>query len=121
MERKIIYNLEKSTNGFKFNPETFKYEPINKNASVSILEEANDLRYAGYGIQAIYAISLFFPDHDVSKNMRNANEESLKKVEAWVNKVLKKNKYKQVDFSKDLKQTNFHQEFIINNIEKEDV
>jgi hypothetical protein len=121
MERKIIYNLEKSTNGFEFNPETFKYEPINKNANVRILEEANDLRYAGYGIQAIYAISLCFPDHHIIKTMRNANEESLKKVEAWVNKVLKKNKYKQVDFNKDLKQTNFHQEFIINNIEKEDV
>jgi hypothetical protein len=45
--------------------------------------------------------------------------ESLKKVEAWVNKMLKKNKYKQVDLSKDLKETNRHQEFIINNIEKE--
>jgi hypothetical protein len=75
---------------------TFKYEPINKDASVRILEEANDLRYAGNGIQAIYAISLFFPDHDVSKTMRNANEESLKKVEARVNKMLKKNNYKQV-------------------------
>jgi hypothetical protein len=68
MEKKVIYNLEKSTNGFQFNSETFKYEPINKNASVRILEEANDLRYAGYGIQAIYDITLCFPDHDVSKN-----------------------------------------------------
>ena len=36
MERKFVYNLEKSTNGFEFNSETFKYEPIYKNASVVI-------------------------------------------------------------------------------------
>jgi hypothetical protein len=119
MEKKVVYNLEKSTRGFKFNLETFKYELIDKNANVRILEEANDLRYAGYGVQSIYDISLCFPDHWIHKTMRNANEESLKKVETWINKILKKNKYKQVDFSKDLKETNMHQEFIINNIEKE--
>jgi len=119
MERKIIYNLEKSTNGYKFNSETFKYELMYKNASVRILETANDLRYAGFGIQAIYNISLLFPDHWINKTMKNSDEESLKKVEAWINKMLKKNKYKQVDFSKDLKETNMHDEYVINNIEKE--
>jgi hypothetical protein len=71
--------------------------------------------------KAIYDITLCFPDHWIIKTMKNANIESFKKVEAWINKMLKKNKYKQVDLSKDLKETNFHQEFIINNIEKEDV
>ena len=51
--------------------------------------------------------------------MKNADEESLKKVETWVNKMLKKNKYNQVDFSKDLKQAQFHGQFKINKIEKE--
>jgi hypothetical protein len=60
-----------------------------------------------------------FPDHWVNKTMKNADEESLKKVETWVNKMLKKNKYNQVDFSKDLKQAQFHGQFKINNIEKE--
>ena len=119
MERKFVYNLEKSTNGFEFNLETFKYEPIYKNASVVIEETENDLRYAGFGIQAIYNISLMFPDHWVNKTMKNADEESLKKVETWVNKMLKKNKYKQVNFSKDLKQAQFHGQFKILNIEKE--
>jgi hypothetical protein len=59
-----------------------------------------------------------FPDHWVNKTMKNADEESLKKVETWVNKMLKKNKYNQVDFSKDLKQAQFHGQKI-NNIEKE--
>jgi hypothetical protein len=121
MEKKVIFNLEKSTRGFEFNSETFKYEPKYKNANVRILETANDLRYTGYGIQGIYDITLCFPDHWIIKTMKNANIESFKKVEAWINKMLKKNKYKQVDLSKDLKETNRHQEFIIKNIEKEDV
>ena len=119
MERKIIYNLEKSTNGFEFNPETFKYEPKYKNANVRILETANDLRYTGYGIQGIYDITLNFPDHHITKTMKNVDKESIKKVEDWVNKMLKKNKYNQVDFSKDLKQAQFHGQFKINKIEKE--
>lgn len=118
MERKIVYNLEKSTNGYKFNDDTFKYELMYKNASVRILETANDLRYAGFGIQAIYNISLSFPDHWINKTMKNSDEESLKKVETWINKMLKKNKYNQVDFSKDLKET-MENEYSINNIEKE--
>ena len=93
MERKFVYNLEKSTNGFEFNSETFKYEPIYKNASVVIEETENDLRYAGFGIQAIYNISLMFPDHCIHKTMKNSDEESLKKVEAWINKMFKKNQF----------------------------
>jgi hypothetical protein len=119
MERKIVYNLEKSTNGYKFNDDTYKWEFKDKVPTVRILETANDLRYAGFGIQAIYDISLSFPDHSIHKTMKNSDEESLKKVEAWINKMLKKNKYKQVDFSKDLKETVMHNEYVINNIEKE--
>jgi len=119
MERKIVYNLEKSTNGYKFNNDTYKWELRDKNASVRLLEDANDLRYAGFGIQEIYNIALMFPDHWINKTMKNTDEDSLKKVETWINKMLKKNKYKQVDFSKDLKETVMHNEYAINNIKKE--
>ena len=118
MEKKVVYNLEKSIKGFEFDMQTKQWEFAEKNSSVRILETANDLRYAGYGIQGIYDITLNFPDHHITKTMKNIDEESLKKVETWVNKMLKKNKYKQVNFSKDLKETNFHQEYKINNIEK---
>ena len=118
MERKIVYNLEKSTNGYKFNNDTYKWELRDKNASVRLLEDANDLRYAGFGIQEIYNISLMFPDHWINKTMKNTDEDSLKKVETWINKMLKKNKYKQVDFSKDLKLT-MENEYQISNIERE--
>ena len=119
MEKKIIYNIEKSTNGYVFNTESSAWEFRDKNAHVRILETENDLRYAGYGIQSIYDISLCFPDHWIHKTMKNSNQESLKKVESWINKLLKKNKYKQINFNKDLKQTNFHYEYIIENITKE--
>ena len=119
MERKIVYNLEKSTRGYKFNDDTCKWEFKDKIPTVRILETENDLRYAGFGIQAIYDISVMFPDHCIHKTMKNSDEESLKKVEAWINKMFKKNKYNQVDFSKDLKETNMHHEYKIENIEKE--
>ena len=110
MERKIIYDINKSQNGYKFNDQTFKYEYKLKNAYVRIIETCNDLRYCGYGLQSVLSISICFPDHWVDATKRYTKEGDLEKAEIFINKHLKKNGYSEVSFLKD-----FEKDVVYNN------
>lgn len=100
MERKIIYDINKSNNGYKFNNKTLKYEYADKNASIRIIEDYNDLRYCGYGLQSILNLSICFPDHWINATKRYTKDGDLEKAEIFINKHLKKNGYSEVSFSK---------------------
>ena len=100
MERKIIYDINKSDNGFKLNTKTFKYEYRQKDANVRIIEDYNDLRYCGFGLQPILNIMISFPDHWVDATKRLKKDGDLEKAEIFINKHLKKNGYSEVSFSK---------------------
>jgi uncharacterized protein (UPF0254 family) len=93
MERKIIYDIKKSQNGYKFNDKTLKFEYSQKNASVRINLTCNDLRYINYGLQGILDISISFPDHWIHATKRYTKEGDLEKAEIYINKHLKKNNY----------------------------
>jgi hypothetical protein len=110
MERKIIYDINKSQNGYKFNDKTLKFEYSQKNASVRIIETCNDLRYCGYGLQSVLSISICFPDHWIDATKRYTKEGDLEKAEIFINKHLKKNGYSEVSFLKD-----FEKDVIYNN------
>ena len=110
MERKIIYDINKSQNGYKFNDQTLKYEYKLKNAYVRIIETCNDLRYCGYGLQSVLSISICFPDHWIDATKRYTKEGDLEKAEIFINKHLKKNGYSEVSFLKD-----FEKDVIYNN------
>ena len=110
MERKIIYDINKSQNGYEFNDRTFKYEYKQKNAYVRIIQTCNDLRYCGYGLQSVLSISICFPDHWIDATKRYTKEGDLEKAEIFINKHLKKNGYSEVSFLKD-----FEKDVIYNN------
>ena len=110
MERKIIYDINKSQNGYEFNDQTFKYEYKQKNAYVRIIQTCNDLRYCGYGLQSVLSISICFPDHWIDATKRYTKEGDLEKAEIFINKHLKKNGYSEVSFLKD-----FEKDVIYNN------
>ena len=110
MERKIIYDINKSQNGYEFNDQTFKYEYKQKNAYVRIIQTCNDLRYCGYGLQSVLSISICFPDHWVDATKRYTKEGDLEKAEIFINKHLKKNGYSEVSFLKD-----FEKDVVYNN------
>ena len=110
MERKIIYDINKSQNGYEFNDRTFKYEYKQKNAYVRIIQTCNDLRYCGYGLQSVLSISICFPDHWIDATKRYTKEGDLEKAEIFINKHLKKNNYSEVSFLKD-----FEKDVIYNN------
>ena len=110
MERKIIYDINKSQNGYEFNDRTFKYEYKQKNAYVRIIQTCNDLRYCGYGLQSVLSISICFPDHWIDATKRYTKEGDLEKAEIFINKHLKKNGYSEVLFLKD-----FEKDVIYNN------
>ena len=110
MERKIIYDINKSQNGYEFNDRTFKYEYKQKNAYVRIIQTCNDLRYCGYGLQSVLSISICFPDHWIDATKRYTKEGDLEKAEIFINKHLKKNGYSEVSFLKD-----FEKDVVYNN------
>ena len=100
MERKIIYDINKSQNGYKFNGQTLKYEYRQKNANIRIIEDYNDLRYCGFGLQPVLSIMICFPDHWIDATKRYQKDGDLEKAENYINKHLKKNGYPEVSFSK---------------------
>ena len=110
MERKIIYDINKSDNGFKLNTKTLKYEYRQKDANVRIIEDYNDLRYCGFGLQPVLSIMICFPDHWVDATKRYKKDGDLEKAEIFINKHLKKNGYSEVSFLKD-----FEKDVIYNN------
>ena len=118
MEIKNYYkNSWTHPHAFIFNKETLQFEYATKFAKLRLLEEVNDLRYRGFGLQSIYTIMLFFPDHSIQKNMIRKDETSYEKVKIYINKTLKKNGFKQINFDIDLK-NEIENEYIVNNIEK---
>lgn len=131
MEKTIIYNKKNTTQLFQH----WKFLPKNKNpknqeealenfvfktnvAYVRICKAANDLRYAGFGVQAIWDLSICFPFGWVHKTLKRVNDEDLTKVQAYINKKLKQNKYNVIDLDKDSKKDNIG-DIYVRNIEKE--
>ena len=118
MEIKNYYkNSWTHPHAFTFNEKTSQFEFATKFARLRLLEEVNDLRYMGFGLQSIYTIILFFPNHSIQKNMIRKDETSYEKVKTYINKTLKKNGFKQINFNTDLK-NEMENEYIVNNIEK---
>ena len=121
MEVKNYYkNSWTHPHAFTFNEKTSQFEFATKFARLRLLEEVNDLRYKGFGLQSIYTIILFFPDHSVQKNMIRKDEKSYEKVKTYINKTLKKNGFKQINFNTDLVQF-LEGEYTVDNIEKETI
>lgn len=131
MERKIIYNKNNTTHLFQYwkleekgkrkfeHPKTqeealenFVYKT--NDAQIRIHKTANDLRYAGWGIQAIWDLSVCFPWGWIHKTLRRVDDEDLTKVQAYVNKQLKKYKYNLIDIQKDAVEDNIGDIYVRN-------
>ena len=105
MERIYKYDIKKSILGFSFNFKTLKWEYQKKHTNIRILESANDLRYRGYGVQAIWWISIEMPDGHITKTLRRKDSADFSKVEEYINKILRKNKFKQICVKTDAVKT----------------
>ena len=117
MERIYTYDIKKSTLGFSLNSKTLKWEYEQKHTNIRIQESANDLRYCGYGVQAIWWISIEMPHGHISKTLRRKDSADFSKVEEYINKILRKNKFKQICVKTDSVQTTTSPaEWNINNI-----
>ena len=97
----LINNFELRPDAKLGNKVEDNWIPKRKDVLVEIQLNANDLRYCGFGVQSIFAISILFPDGSVYKTMRNAKDEDLQKCQDYVNKHLKKNGYTTVEFISD--------------------
>tara|TARA_B100000029_G_C16989572_1_gene746958 strand:+ start:117 stop:482 length:366 start_codon:yes stop_codon:yes gene_type:complete len=105
MERIVTYDMKKSTRGFLFNSKTSKWEYEQKHTDIRICEQANDLRYCGYGVQAIWWISIEMPHSNITKTLRRKDSADFSKVEEYINKILRKNKFKQICVKTDAVKT----------------
>ena len=131
MEKTIIYSKKNFTQLFQH----WKFVPKIKNpknqeealenfvfktnvAYVRISKSANDLRYVGFGIQAIWDLSICFPFGWIHKTLKRDDDEDLTKVQAYINKKLKKYKYNVIDLDKDSEKDNIG-DIYVRNIEKE--
>ena len=114
MERKIIYNKDNSDHlirWWKLKPDAkmgggksnwiYKTELTN----IRIIESANDLRYMGFGVQAIWTIIIAMPHGNITKTLRRKDSADFSKVEEYINKILRKNKFKQICVKTDSVQT----------------
>jgi len=101
METKYTYTMQNSPNKFEYNETTKKFELEGIDAEVEIQEGVNDLRYCGWGIQPIWDMVIFLPFGTVGKTFRRKDDSDFSKVMEYVNKKLKKAKFKTVDFEKD--------------------
>ena len=120
MERIYTYDIKKSTLGFLFNSKTLQWEYKQKHTNIRIVESANDLRYCNYGIQAIWWISIEMPHGHISKTLRRKDSADFSKVEEYINKILRKNKFKQICVKTDsVKTASSPAEWNINHIKKE--
>jgi len=101
METKYTYTMQNSPSHFDYNDTTKKFQLKGIDAEVEIQEGANDLRYCGWGIQPIWVISICLPCGNIGKTLKRTDDSDFSKVMEYVNKKLKKAKFKTVDFAKD--------------------
>ena len=128
MERKIIYNKDNSDHlirWWKLKPEAkmgggksnwiYKTELTN----IRIIESANDLRYMGFGVQAIWTIIIAMPHGNITKTLKRVDDNDFSKVEEYINKQLKKNGFNTISVKKDAEQIGVSPaEYRIENIKK---
>ena len=93
MERMITYNQERFPSQYKFNVKTLKFEYADKDCNIKINKGVNDLRYCGYGLQAIWDLSICFDWGWIHKTLRRKDDTDISKVIEYVNKKIKKNGY----------------------------
>jgi hypothetical protein len=93
MEKLIKYNQKRFPNQYEFNCETLKFEYADKGCDIRILKEVNDLRYCGWGLQAIWDLSICFPWGWIHKTLRRKADDDISKVIEYVNKKIKKYNY----------------------------
>ena len=113
MERKIIYNKDNSDHlirWWKFKPDAkmggCKSNWIYKTelTHIRIIESANDLRYRGFGVQAIWTIIIAMPHGNITKTLKRVDDNDFSKVEEYINKQLKKNGFNTISVKKDAEQ-----------------
>ena len=117
MERKIIYKkqgmslIEHWELKPNYNPDYKTREEMldnwvykTKTTFIRIQEEANDLRYRGFGIQAIWWISIEMPHGNITKTLKRVDDNDFSKVEEYINKQLKKNGFNTISVKKDAEQ-----------------
>ena len=97
MERLITYNQERFPNQYEFNTENLKWEFVDRTCDIRLLKTVNDLRYAGWGLQSMWDLSLTFPWGWINKTFRRKDDSDISKVIEYVNKKLKKYGYKITD------------------------
>tara|TARA_R100000656_G_C3862113_1_gene110129 strand:+ start:52 stop:468 length:417 start_codon:yes stop_codon:yes gene_type:complete len=133
MERKIIYKkqgmslIEHWELKPNYNPDYKTREEMldnwvykTKTTFIRIQEEANDLRYRGFGIQAIWWISIGMPHGNITKTLKRVDDNDFSKVEEYINKQLKKNGFNTISVKKDAEQIGASPaEYKIENIKKE--
>jgi len=90
MERLIIYNQKRFPHQYEFNTETLKWEYKDKTCDIRLLKTVNDLRYAGWGLQGMWDLSLTFSWGWIHKTFRRKDDSDISKVIDFVNKKLKK-------------------------------
>ena len=133
MERKIIYKkqgmslIEHWELKPNYNPDYKTREEMldnwvykRKTTFIRILEEGNDLRYMGFGVQAIWWISIEMPHGNITKTLKRVDDNDFSKVEEYINKQLKKNGFNTISVKKDAEQIGASPaEYKIENIKKE--
>ena len=132
MERKIIYKkqgmslIEHWELKPNYNPDYKTREEMLDNwiyktelTNIRIIESANDLRYRGFGVQAIWTIIIAMPHGNITKTLKRVDDNDFSKVEEYINKQLKKNNFNAISVKKDAKQIGVSPaEYIIENIKK---
>ena len=97
MERLITYTQDKFPNQYEFNTKTLKWEFSDKTTDIRLLKTVNDLRYAGWGLQDMWDLSITFSWGWINKTFRRKNDSDISKVIEYANKKLKKYGYKITD------------------------
>jgi hypothetical protein len=116
--QKNIYNPFKNPSKFIYNEQTRKFDFVKNTADIRVVLECKDLRYMGFGVKKTYYVCINFPDHSIDKNFRRNGFVDEDRVEIWINKMLKKNGYKQINFNTELVRS-ADIEYTINNIGRE--
>ena len=132
MERKIIYKkqgmslIEHWELKPNYNPNYKTREEMLDNwiyktelTEIRIVESANDLRYRGFGVQAIWTIIIAMPHGNITKTLKRVDDNDFSKVEEYINKQLKKNGFNTISVKKDAEQIGVSPaEYRIENIKK---
>tara|TARA_R100001463_G_scaffold132866_2_gene193848 strand:- start:669 stop:1040 length:372 start_codon:yes stop_codon:yes gene_type:complete len=75
-----------------------------KDTTVNLSEQANDLRYCDWGIQAIWHITISFPFGHIFKTIKRTDDQDFSKAEKYINTKLQKYGFDKINIIKDSEQ-----------------